>query len=248
LAGVKNLLTAVGEGLHDVFPDFDYRLAEFKDNPLVKNDPRLKGTRWESLTDDSRIKFNKAASELFTKYDLFASTARDYSALASKVKTYEEELSEDIPGILQIMEEVLAKAVKKPDPVEPSLDGLNAAWKERHDNFAKGRAKPTDEEQARKAAEIEASEKERAIQRAEKLQKETTERERKQRKQKTNKGNNGKKQPTREDLERAARQLKEKEALNARLKAAQKKFPLPPDPLTSTESNSLKGDETDGVK
>ncbi|PLW47971.1 hypothetical protein PCANC_09410 [Puccinia coronata f. sp. avenae] len=238
----------VGEGLHDVFPDFDYRLAEFKDNPLVKNDPRLKGTRWESLTDDSRIKLNKAASELFTKYDLFASTARDYSALASKVKTYEEELSEDIPGILQIMEEVLAKAVKKPDPVEPSLDGLNAAWKERHDNFAKGRAKQTDEEKARKAAEIEASEKERAIQRAEKLQKETTEREMKQRKQKTNKGNNGKKQPTREDLERAARQLKEKEALNARLKAAQKKFPLPPDPLTSTESNSLKGDETDGAK
>ncbi|KAA1129330.1 hypothetical protein PGTUg99_027686 [Puccinia graminis f. sp. tritici] len=106
---------ADGGTISNLLPGLDKRLAEIWHKPLVKDDERLKGTRWETLTEDSREKLNGAAQDIFKHYDVLNKAAEDHDALSKSVRNIENSIYQEIPRINQLFRRI-AKLAEPPTP------------------------------------------------------------------------------------------------------------------------------------
>ncbi|KAA1070539.1 hypothetical protein PGT21_015333 [Puccinia graminis f. sp. tritici] len=113
---------ADGGTISNLLPGLDKRLAEFWHKPLVKDDERLKGTRWETLTEGSREKLNGAAQDIFKHYDALNKAAEDHDALSKSVRNIENSIYQEIPRINQLFKRISKLAeppIPKPGPRMP---------------------------------------------------------------------------------------------------------------------------------
>ncbi|KNZ57943.1 hypothetical protein VP01_2036g4 [Puccinia sorghi] len=85
------------------FPSIDFRLREFFEKPLLKDDARLIGTRYAHMSDAARQSLNAAANALFQDYEKLIEAAKSGDNLKKKIAVLEGQLREDIPPMLEIM-------------------------------------------------------------------------------------------------------------------------------------------------
>ncbi|KAI9629424.1 hypothetical protein KEM48_012891 [Puccinia striiformis f. sp. tritici PST-130] len=93
-----------------LLPDMNERFAEFLEKPLTRGDQRLKGTRWETLSDKSLLELNNAAKDIFEDYDGLNKAAWNHGVLSQSIKKFEEENIEKIPRISELFEKLLENA------------------------------------------------------------------------------------------------------------------------------------------
>ncbi|KAH9462314.1 hypothetical protein MJO29_002954 [Puccinia striiformis f. sp. tritici] len=140
MEGLFPKLKVDGGPISKLLPDMNERFAEFLEKPLTRGDQRLKGTRWETLSDKSLLELNNAAKDIFEDYDGLNKAAWNHGVLSQSIKKFEEENIEKIPRISELFEKLLenAKSPRQPPPIPMSEEGIaqiNKAYRYRHSWF-----------------------------------------------------------------------------------------------------------------